>query len=63
MSLHPALTGATMPIAWHGRATSAEPIAGLGLSEPGYAAMRCLSPSIPCGSRTYFLLAPLSKAW
>ena len=27
-----------------------------------YAPMRCLSPSIPCGSSTYFVLAPLSKA-
>ena len=27
----------------------------------GYAPMRCLSPSIPCGSSTYFVLVPWSK--
>jgi hypothetical protein len=32
-------------------------------SARGYAAMRCLSPSIWWGSNTNFLAAPLSKSW
>ena len=30
---------------------------------PGYAPMRCLPASIPCGSRTNFLATPPSKSW